>query len=96
VGLPGWLTSKESACNAVAVREAGLILGLGRPPGGAHGNPLLYQWTEEPGRLQSIRSQSWTRLKKLSMQTCMYANSMQKQMQRELFIVALFAIISWK
>ena len=37
-------------------------LGLGRCPGGGHGNPLQYSclenpWTEEPGRLQSMRLQ---------------------------------------
>ena len=39
----------------------GLILGLGRSPGGGHGNPLQHPcweipWTEEPGGLQSIGS----------------------------------------
>ena len=51
-GFPRWLSGKE-ACNA---KDAGLILGLGRSPGGGHGNPLQYSclenpWTEEPGRL---------------------------------------------
>ena len=32
-----WLNGKESACNA---GDAGLIPGLGRSPGGWHGNPL--------------------------------------------------------
>ena len=27
-------------------------------------------WTEEPGRLQSMGSQSWTRLKRLTTHTC--------------------------
>ena len=40
------------------IRNAGLILGSGRLPGGGHSNPLQYSWripwTEEPGRLQSI------------------------------------------
>ena len=35
-----------------------LLLGLGRSPGGGHGNSSILAWiipwTEEPGRLQSI------------------------------------------
>ena len=38
-GLPQWLRGKDSACNAGV---AGLIPGLGRCPGGGHGNPLQY------------------------------------------------------
>ena len=50
---------KESACNA---GDLGLILGSGRSPGEGNGYPLQYSCldnslTEEPGRLQSIRSQ---------------------------------------
>ena len=40
----------------------GSIPGLGRSPGGGHGNPLQclawkIPWTEEPGELQSMGSQ---------------------------------------
>ena len=35
--FPGGSDSKESACNA---GDPGLIPGLGRFPGGGHGNPL--------------------------------------------------------
>ena len=42
--LPGWL-SKEFTCNA---GDLGLIPGLGRPPGGGHGNPLQYSCLENP------------------------------------------------
>ena len=50
--IPGGSDDKESACNA---GDLGLIPGLGRSPGGGHGNPLQYSclenpWTEEPGR----------------------------------------------
>ena len=43
-------------------REGGLTPGLGRPPGGGHGDPLQYSclenpWTEELVELQSVRSQ---------------------------------------
>ena len=33
---------KNPAANAGEIREAGLILGLGRSPGGEHDNPLQY------------------------------------------------------
>ena len=33
---------KESACNARDTGDAGLILGLGRTPGGGNGNLLQY------------------------------------------------------
>ena len=41
-GLHWWLNGKESACNAGAARDVDLIPGLGRSPGGGHGNPLQY------------------------------------------------------
>ena len=37
LGFPGGSDGKESAC---IVRDPGLIPGLGRSPGGGHGNPL--------------------------------------------------------
>ena len=37
IGLPWWLSSKESAYN---VEEQGSIPGSGRSTGGGHGNPL--------------------------------------------------------
>ena len=47
------------------VREPGSIPGSGRSPGGGHGKQLQYScwrilWTEEPGGLWSIGSQSRT------------------------------------
>ena len=41
--LPGGSDSKESATN---VGDPGSIPGLGRFPGGGHGNPLLYPFLE--------------------------------------------------
>ena len=44
VGLPRWLKGlikkKKSTCNSGAAGDMGLIIGLGRSPGGGHGNPL--------------------------------------------------------
>ena len=44
-GFPGGSDSKESVCN---VGGLGLIPGLGRSPGGGHGNPLHYSCLETP------------------------------------------------
>ena len=43
MGFPGGSDGKESACNA---GDLGLITGLGRSPGGGHGNPLQYSCLE--------------------------------------------------
>ena len=54
---------KNPPANAGDAEDFGLIPGLGRSPGGGHGNPtpvfLLgeFPWTEEPDRLQSMESQ---------------------------------------
>ena len=45
LGFPGGSDSKESVCNAGYL---GLIPGLGRSPGGGHGNPLQYSCLENP------------------------------------------------
>ena len=39
---------KNPLANAGDVRDAGLIPGLGRSPGGGHGNPLQYSCLENP------------------------------------------------
>ena len=40
IGLPWWLSGKESTCNPGATGGAGSIPGLEKYPGGVHGNPL--------------------------------------------------------
>ena len=45
MGFPGGSDGKESACN---VGDLGSIPGLGRSPGGEHGNPLQYSCLENP------------------------------------------------
>jgi len=55
----GGSDGKVSAYNA---GDPGSILGSGRSPGEGNGNPLQYSylenpWTEESGRLRSMRSQ---------------------------------------
>ena len=39
---------KNLPANAGAVRDSGSIPGLGRAPGGRHGNPLQYSCLENP------------------------------------------------
>ena len=58
----GGASGKGPTANAGDTRDLGLIPGLGRSPGGGHGNPLQYSCleiprTEEPSGLQSIGSQ---------------------------------------
>ena len=64
MGFPGISDGKETTCNA---RDLCSIPGLGRSPGGGHGNPVQSVflsgeslWTGEPGGLQSVGSQSRT------------------------------------
>ena len=45
-GLPLWLSSKESACNAGGAQDEGSIPGLGKSLGGGRGNPLQYSCLE--------------------------------------------------
>ena len=64
LGFPGGSDSKEFACNA---GDPDSIPGSERSPGEGNGNPLQYlAWRiprpEKPGRLQSMGSQSQTRL----------------------------------
>ena len=65
LGFPGGSDGKESAYNA---GDLGLILGLGRSPGGGHGNPLQYTGLENPmvrgawwATVHGV-AKSWTRL----------------------------------
>ena len=44
-GLPWWLNSKESDCNAV---DPSSVSGLGSPPGGGKSNPLQYSCLGNP------------------------------------------------
>ena len=47
-GLPWCLSDKEPTCNAGAARDPGSIPGLGKSPGGGHGNPLQHSCLENP------------------------------------------------
>jgi len=65
ISFPG---ATSVPANAGDIRDVASIPGLGRSPGGGHGNPLQYfawriPWTEGPGGLWSVASQSPTQLK---------------------------------
>ena len=75
--FPGGSDSKESACNA---RDLGSIPQSRRAPGEGNGYPLLYSCLENPmdrgawwARVHEV-TESWTRLKGLSMHTCTLPN----------------------
>ena len=54
---PGGLHGKESACN---VGDLDLIPGLGRSPGGGHGNPRQYSCLENPhGQRSPVGYSPW-------------------------------------
>ena len=67
LGFPGGSDDEEYACKA---GDLGLIPGLGRSPGGdttpVDTTPVFLPeespWAEEPGGLQSMGLQTWTRL----------------------------------
>ena len=56
--LPGWLSSKESTCNAEDVGDAGLMPGSGRSAGGGHGSPLQYSCLGESQGQKSLAGYS--------------------------------------
>ena len=52
-----WRLSKESSCN---VGDLGLVPGVGRYPGGGHGNPLQYSCLENPqGQRNMVGYSPW-------------------------------------
>ena len=63
---------KNPTAIAGDVRDAGLVPGLRRSPGGGHGNPLQYSCLENPMDRGAPRAtvhrvaKSWTQLKQLS------------------------------
>ena len=47
-GLPQWLSSEDSTCNAGDTGDTASIPGLGISPGGRHGNTFQYSCLENP------------------------------------------------
>ena len=75
-GFPGGAGGKEPPDNAGDVRDGGLIPGLGRSPGGGHGNPLQHSCLQNPmdrgawwATVHRV-AKSRTQLKRPSTQTC--------------------------
>ena len=72
MGFPGGSDSKESTCS---VGDLGSTPGLGRSPGGGHGNPLQYSCLKNPHGQRSLAgvvhgiSESNTMTEWLSMHT---------------------------
>ena len=64
MSLPGGSDSKESTCS---VGDLGLIPGLGKSPGGEHGNPLQYFPLENPHGQRSLAGYSLWGCKELDM-----------------------------
>ena len=60
------LVVKKPPANAGDIRDADLLRGSGRSPGGGHGNPLQYSCLENPMDRESWRAtvhgaaKSWT------------------------------------
>ena len=77
-GFPGELVVKNPPASSGDLREMGSIPGLGRSPGGGHGNPPQYSCQEnlmERGAWKFTVhrvAKSWTWLKWLSMHTNIY------------------------
>ena len=55
LGFPDSSDGKVSACNA---EDLDLISGLGRSPGGRHGNPLQYSCLKNPHKQRSLAEYS--------------------------------------
>ena len=47
-GPPGATSGQEPACQCRKLRDRGSVPGLGRSPGGGHGNPLQYSCLKNP------------------------------------------------
>ena len=85
LGFPGSSNNKKSACNG---GDLGLIPGLGRSPGGQHGNPLQYYCLENPrdggawwAAIYGV-SHSQTRLKQLSTSSSSQYSCLENSMDR--------------
>ena len=63
---PGGISGKGAACKCRRHKDVGSIPGLGRSPGGGHGNPLQYPCLENPVNRGAWRAtvhgvtKSWT------------------------------------
>ena len=92
MGFPGGLNGKESTCKAGDTKSTSSTPGLGRPPGGGHGNPLQYSCLENPmdrGAQQAIVhrvTKSRTCLKRPPMYTCTYIHDVLSVTQDQRYL----------
>ena len=83
-GVPQWLSSKESACDAGIEGGMGLIPRWERSLGGGHGNPLQYSCLENPLDVGAwwatvhrvAKSQAWLKWLSTQHRTYMYIGHM--------------------
>ena len=79
LGLPRWLSGKDSACQCRRCRCASLIPGLRSSPGGGNDNPLQYCCLENPQGQRGLAGYSpWgckekDTTERLSMHACMHS-----------------------
>ena len=82
---------KKPPVSAEDVRDTGSISGLGRSPGGGHGNPLQYSCLENPmdrgtwWAIVHMVTDSQAQLKRLCMQASTLAQEFTAQMRKEDF-----------
>ena len=71
LGLPQWLSGKESVCSVGDTGDAGSVPGPGRSPGEGNGNSSILAWkipwAEESGGLQSMGLKESETTERLSM-----------------------------
>ena len=89
LGFSGCSVVRNLHARAESARDTGLIPGLGRSPGGGHGNPFQYScleipWTEEPDRQVTVHevAQSWTWLSNLACTLAM--NNLKKKLRKQI------------
>ena len=78
--FPGGSMGKESTCSTGDIGNMGLIPGLGRSPGGGHGNPLRYSGLETPRGQRSLAGYNSQSLKewdktKATKHACMHEDA---------------------
>ena len=80
---------KEPACNVGDAKDVGSILGLGRSPGGGHGNLLQYSCLGNPldrgawwATVHKV-TKNWTRLKIPSMHACILSGTIFHSLGKE-------------
>ena len=82
-GFPGGSDGKESASNA---GNLGAIPGLGRSPGGGHGNPFQYSFLENPHGQRSLAGS-------MGLQRVSHDWVTKQQQQQYLMLLNIFCVL---